>query len=210
MSALPSLFRVAASNGVVALKPTHGLLSRDGIIPLALSFDTGGPLARSVYDVAAVLGVMTGVDAKDAATQASQGKADTDYTKFLKADALKGARIGVARDFLGADADVDWVMETSFDAMRRAGATLVDVRYPKWILDSKEDFYTTVRWREFGPQVKDYLGTLGPKYPKNLDDLIARARAFTSTRADGAQPNPARWALFVREAVEDRLRRLRG
>jgi amidase len=185
---------------VVGLKPTLGLLSRDGIIPLALSFDTGGPLARSVYDVAAVLGVMTGVDTADAATQASQGKAATDYTTFLGPDALEGARIGVARDFLGADADVDWVMESSFEAMRKAGATLVDVRYPKWILDSKEDFYTTVRWREFGPQIKDYLGTLGPTYPKTLDDLIARARAFPSTRGDGAQPNPARWSLFVREA----------
>src|SRR5689334_5729198 len=86
----------STSNGIVGLKPTHGLLSRSGIIPLALSFDTGGPMARSVYDVAAALGVMTGVDPTDSATAKSDGKAQTDYTSGLKADALKGARIGVA------------------------------------------------------------------------------------------------------------------
>ena len=111
----------AAANGVVGLKPTHGLLSRDGIIPLALSFDTAGPMARSVYDVAAVLGVMTGIDSADPATRKSEGHVESDYTKYLKADALKGARIGVARDFFGQDPDVDWVMESALerDAARR-------------------------------------------------------------------------------------------
>ena len=94
----------STANGIVGLKPTHGLLSRDGIIPLALSFDTGGPMARSVADVATVLGLMTGVDPSDAATKKSEGRFETDYTKYLKADALKGARIGIARDFMGADA----------------------------------------------------------------------------------------------------------
>jgi amidase len=96
-------------NGIVGLKPTHGLLSRDGIIPLALTLDTGGPLARNVSDIAVSLGTMTGVDPRDDATKKSEGKFEKDYTKFLKADALKGARIGVARDFMGADPDVDWM-----------------------------------------------------------------------------------------------------
>src|SRR4029077_20326323 len=87
-------------NGIVGLKPTLGLLSRSGIIPLSLSFDTGGPMARSVSDVAVALGVMTGVDPTDPATSKSAGPSETDYTKYLKADALRGARIGVARDFL--------------------------------------------------------------------------------------------------------------
>ena len=91
----------STSNGIVGLKPTHGLLSRDGIIPLALSFDTGGPMARNVYDVAAALGVMTGIDPADPATEKSEGKFVTDYTKNLDAHALKGARIGIARDFMG-------------------------------------------------------------------------------------------------------------
>src|SRR5438034_4269860 len=85
----------STSNGIVGLKPTHGLLSRSGIIPLALSFDTGGPMARSVTDVAIALGVMTGVDAADTATSKSDGKFETDYAKYLLADALNGARIGI-------------------------------------------------------------------------------------------------------------------
>lgn len=190
----------SSANGIVGLKPTLGLLSRSGIIPLALSFDTGGPMARNVADVAVALGVLAGVDPADPATKLGEGKAQADYTKDLKADALRGARIGIARDFLGADPDVDWVVDASLDAMRRAGATIVDVRYPKWLLESKEEFYTAVRWPEFKPAIEQYLATLGPQYPKTLDDLIARARQFNGTRADGAGPNPSRWSLFEREA----------
>lgn len=189
----------STSNGIVGLKPTHGLLSRDGIIPLALSFDTAGPMARSVYDVAAALGIMTGIDTADAATKKSEAKLDADYTRHLKADALKGARIGVARDFLGADLDVDWVVEASLDTMRKAGATIVDVRYPKWLLDAKGEFYNAVRYPEFTAQIREYLAATGPTYPKTLDELIARANRVTATRADGAGPNPARWTLFKRE-----------
>lgn len=195
----------STSNGIVGLKPTHGLLSRDGIIPLALSFDTGGPMARSVYDIAAALGVMTGVDPADAATKKSEGRFDTDYTKFLKADALKGARIGIARDFLGADADVDWVVDAALDTMRKAGATVVDVRYPRWLLDAKGEFYNAVRYPEFTAQIEDYLATTGPKYPKTLDEMIARANRVTSVDADGRGPNPSRWTLFKREAASGTL-----
>ena len=131
--------------------------------------------------------------------RASQGRASADYTAFLKADALKGARIGVARDFFGADEEVDWVMESALDAMRRSGATTVDVRYPRWILDGKGEFYNAVRWPEFPVQIAQYLATTGPKYPKTLDELIARARQFTSTRDGGVVPNNPRWSLFVRE-----------
>jgi amidase len=189
----------ATSNGIAALKPTHGLLSRSGIIPLALSFDTGGPMARSVYDVAAALGIMTGIDPADAATSKSDGKFQTDYTKDLRVDALRGARIGLARDFMGADPDVDWVMEAAFAAMRKAGATLVDVRYPKWLLDVKGEFYTAVRYPEFTAQIAEYLKGTGPKYPKTLAELIDRANQFNATRADGVRPNPSRWTLFKRE-----------
>jgi amidase len=189
----------STSNGIVGLKPTHGLLSRSGIIPLALSFDTGGPMARSVYDVAVALGIMTGLDAADAATKKSEGARQTDYTKELRAEALKGARIGIARDFLGADPDVDWVVEASLDAMRKAGATVVDVRYPKWLLDAKGEFYTAVRFPEFTAQIAEYLSHTGPKYPKTVAQMIERANQFTGTRADGAGPNPGRWTRFKRE-----------
>ena len=195
----------STANGIVGLKPTHGLLSRDGIIPLALTFDTGGPMARNVYDVAAALGVMTGLDPADAATKKSEGKFATDYTSHLDVHALQGARIGVARDFIGADPDVDWVVDSSVDAMRRAGATVVDVHYPKWLLEVKGEFYNAIRYPEFVVQIKQYLATLGPKYPKSLDEMIARAEQFRSLRPDGAAPNPSRWSLFKREAASGTL-----
>src|SRR5678816_470650 len=98
----------------------------------------------------------------------SGGKFETDYTKYLKADALKGARIGIARDFLGADPDVDWVIDASLDAMRKAGAAVVDVRYPKWLLDSKQELYNAIRRPEFHAQIAEYLKTTGPGYPKTV------------------------------------------
>jgi amidase len=195
----------STSNGIAGLKPTHGLISRDGIIPLALSFDTAGPMARSVYDVAAALGIMTGVDPADPATAKSQGRVEADYTRFLQPDALKGARLGVARDFLGADAEVDWVVEASLDLMRRRGATVIDVRFPRWLLDAKGDFYNTIRFPEFTAQVADYLATLGPKYPKTIDQLIERATTITTLRDDGAGPHPGRWGLMRREAASGKL-----
>src|SRR5262249_53777188 len=106
-------------------------------------------MARSVSDVAVALGIMTGVDPAGSATNKSAGRSETDYTKYLKADALRGARIGVARDFLGVDSDVDWVVDAALAAMRKAGATVVDVRYPKWLLDAKEEFYNAIRRPEF-------------------------------------------------------------
>jgi amidase len=195
----------STANGIAGLKTTMGLVSRDGVIPLALSFDTVGPMARSVYDVAALLGVIAGVDPDDASTKAGQGRS-TDYTQALKADALKGARLGIARDFFGQDQDVDWVMEASLTAMRKQGATIVDVRLPKWLLDAKGEYYNAIRYPEFVVQVAEYLKTLGPKYPKNIAGLIDRAREINAPRPDGASPNPGRWSLMVREAGSGTLK----
>jgi amidase len=188
----------SAANGIVGLKPTHGLVSRDGIVPLALSFDTAGPMARHVDDVAATLGVIAGLDPADDATKKSAGKVEADYTRFLDAKALAGARLGVARDFMGQDSESDWIIEAALEATRTAGATVVDVKFPKWFLDSREEFYRTIRWREFKSQIAGYLSTLGPGYPKTLAELIERS-TLTSPRTDGAVPNPVRWALFKRE-----------
>lgn len=195
----------STANGIAGLKPTLGLISRDGIIPLALSFDTAGPMARSVYDVAVMLGVMAGADPADPATAESETRGTRDYLPFLKPDALKGARIGVARDFLGADADVDWVMETAFAAMKRAGATLVDVRFPRWLLEAKGEYYNTIRYPEFTVQIADYLKTLGPEYPKTLAQMIERVQKMPSLGDDGAGPNPTRWTLFERELASGTL-----
>ncbi len=123
----------------------------------------------------------------------------------MKADALKGARIGVARDFLGADADVDWVIDAALEAMRKSGASIVDVRYPKWLLDAKQEFYNAIRRPEFHAQIAEYLKTTGPGYPKTLEEMIERAATFNAVRADGAGPNPGRWTLFKREAESGTL-----
>ncbi len=194
-----SLRGPASVNGIAALKPTHGLLSRSGIIPLALSFDTGGPMARSVTDVAIALGALTGIDAADTATRRSEGHAERDYTKYLQANALKGARIGIARDFTGFDTDVDWIMESSLEAMRKAGATIVDVRFPTWMLEVKGAWYNAVRFPEFPPQIADYLRHTPSGYPKSLAEMIERARGLSSLGANGTAPNASRWAKFVNE-----------
>jgi amidase len=193
------------SNGLAGLKPTHGLLSRDGIVPLALSFDMAGPMARHIYDVAVMLGAMTGIDPADDATLKSEGASETDYTQFLDAGALRGARIGIARDFLGADTEVDWIIEASLEAMRNAGATVVDVRYPQWLLDIKGDWYTTIRWREFRSQIRDYLTTIGPEYPKTLEQMVERSLELTSTTSEGGTPNPTRWSLLMQEEASGTL-----
>jgi len=195
----------STANGIAGLKTTMGLVSRDGVIPLALSFDTVGPMARNVHDVAAMLSAIAGVDPADAVTKTGEGRSVADYTQSLKADALKGARLGIARDFLGQDTDVDWVMEASLEAMRKQGATIVDVRLPKWLLDAKGDYYNAIRYPEFVVQIADYLKTLGPKYPKNITELIERARQVNAPRPDGASPNPARWSLMVRESTSGTL-----
>ncbi len=189
----------STANGIVGLKPTHGLLSRDGIIPLALSFDMAGPMARHVYDIAVMLNVMTGIDPADPATQKSEGRVEADYTAALDPNALRGARIGIARDFLGQDGQVDWVIEASLETMRKAGATVVDVRLPQWLIDAKGALYTTIRWREFRAQIPDYLATLEPGYPKTLDELIEKSLDITSPTSGGGQPNPPRWSLMQRE-----------
>jgi amidase len=195
-----SIRNPSAATGIVGLKPTHGLISRDGIVPLALSFDTPGPMARNVYDVAVALSVLAGIDSADTATKKSEGHIETDYTKYLRTDALHDARIGLARDFMGQDPDVDWAIDAAVASMRRAGATVVDVRLPKWLLEAKGEFYDAIRYPEFAAQIANYLKTLGSGYPKNIEQLIAQATEFNGLREDGAGPNPNRWTLLKREA----------
>jgi amidase len=165
----------SSANGIVGLKPTTGLMSRDGIVPLSLSLDTGGPMARSVYDIAASLNLMAGVDAADPVTRSSEGRIERDYTAFLKKGALRSARLGVARDFGGRDAGVDAVFETALENLRSLGATTIDFHYPRFMLEGRADAFTTVTQAEFKAQIADYLQTVGPKYPKTLDDIVRLA-----------------------------------
>jgi amidase len=165
----------SSANGIAGLKPTHGLMSRDGIVPLGLSFDTGGPMARSVYDVAVTLGVMTGIDPADPATSKSAGHFETDYVQYLETGALKGARIGIARDFMGKDAGVDAVMKDAIATLEKLGATVIDVKYPDYLLAGKQGVYNLLVSSEFKAQITDYLKTTGPGYPKSFDEVVARS-----------------------------------
>jgi amidase len=149
----------SSANGIVGLKPTLGLLSRDGIIPLALSFDTAGPMTRHVEDVAVILGLLAGADEADPATLPSDAHHHHDYLQFLDANALAGSRIGIARDFMEIDQEVDWVVEAALATMREAGADIVDVKLPAWLLQARGEWYRTIRLREFRTQIADYLET---------------------------------------------------
>jgi amidase len=165
----------SAANGIVGLKTTLGLISRGGVVPLA-EFDTVGPMARDVYDVAVVLNVIAGPDPKDAATGQGVGKVESDYTKFLKLGALKGARIGIARDFWGQDPETVRITEESVVTLKKLGATIVDpVEFPDYLLKIKDPLFTLIRNSEFKAMIADYLQTLTPGYPRTLDELIAKA-----------------------------------
>lgn len=114
-------------NGIVGIKPTLGLLSRSGIIPIAHSQDTAGPMTRTVADAALLLTVLAGIDPADSATLASRGQTRIDYTRSLDANGLRGARIGVARKkFFGFNDAVDKLMTDALDVMKRQGAVIVD------------------------------------------------------------------------------------
>jgi len=191
----------AAANGIAALKPTRGLLSRDGIIPLSPSLDTAGPMARHVYDLAAALGVMTGVDPADQGTHTGPEQARRDYTAGLHTQALSGVRLGVARDFAGADDEVDQVFAASLAVLQGAGAQLVNVHYPRWLLDVKDGLFNAIRMPEFAAHIALYLATLGPAYPRSLAQMIERTRRISPQGDDSTGTNPVRWAQFEAEAA---------
>jgi amidase len=163
----------SSANGLVGIKPTVGLVSRAGIIPISHSQDTAGPMARTVTDAALLLAVLSGIDPRDAATADSRGKAATDYTRALNAGALEGARIGVARNFFGFSDAVDRVMDEAIAAMKSAGATIVD---PANIVTAGkfDDAESDVLHFEFKADLNAYLAALGPEAPyKDLAALIA-------------------------------------
>jgi len=162
----------ASANGLVGLKPTLGLVSRAGIIPLAHSQDTAGPMARTVRDAALLLGAMTGIDPRDAATSASAGRTAPDYTTTLDAGALRGKRLGVVRSYFGFDPGVDRLMEASLAAIKEAGATLIDpVVLPN--AGKYDDSEGVVLRYEFKADIAAYLATrTGSDVPRSLAALI--------------------------------------
>jgi amidase len=164
-----SIICPAAVNGLVGLKPTVGLVSRNGIIPISVSQDTAGPMARSVADLALLLNALAGVDEADAAGVAARGRIAADYTTYLRADALQGKRFGVLRQAMGYHPDVDAATEKAIAALREAGATVVDVAVPdynKW-----EDPELVVLLYEFKDGLNTYLKSADSPH-HSLKDLI--------------------------------------
>jgi amidase len=161
------------ANGLVGIKPTLGLVSRSGIIPIAHSQDTAGPMARTVRDAATLLTALAGVDPRDAATAASQSQARVDYTAALDSRGLRGARIGVHRKAFGFLPAVDRVMEEALAVLKREGATLVDPTDIPHVGEYDESELTVLLY-ELKADLDAYLASLGPGAPvKSLADVIA-------------------------------------
>ena len=162
----------SSSNGLAGIKPTVGLVSRSGIIPISHSQDGAGPMCRTVRDAAVLLGALTGVDSEDPSTAASAGKTHADYSQFCDPNGLKGSRIGVARKYFGFNDAVDALMEQSIDTMKRQGATIVD---PADIetLGKFDDSELLVFMYELKADLNAYLARLGPSAPvRTLKDII--------------------------------------
>ncbi|HXM66783.1 MAG TPA: amidase [Candidatus Acidoferrum sp.] len=162
----------SSSNGLAGIKPTVGLVSRAGIIPISHTQDGAGPMCRTLRDAATLLGALTGVDPRDPATAASAGKSYTDYIQFCDPNGLKGARIGVARKYFGFNDAVDALMEQALDLLKKQGAIIVD---PADIetMGKFDDTELLVFMYELKADLNAYLAGLGPTAPvRTLKDVI--------------------------------------
>ncbi|MGE5394025.1 MAG: amidase [Candidatus Saccharibacteria bacterium] len=160
------------ANGIVGIKPTVGLISRSGVIPISFTQDTPGPMARTVKDAAIVLGALTGIDKDDEHTLASKGNSYHDYTKFLNVNGLKGKRIGLWKETLGKNYKVDSLLKGEINRMKAMGAVIVEIDK---ISDPKvEDWSFQVLLYEYKYGLNKYFTSLGPSAViKKLEDLIA-------------------------------------
>jgi len=161
----------SSANSLVGIKPTVGLISRAGIIPISHSQDTAGPMARTVSDAVILLGILTSQDPRDPATAESRGKSLSDYTKFLDRDGLKGMRLGVARKYFGFNDQVDKLMSERLEDLKRLGAILID---PADIptsgkFDASE---LEVLLYEFKADLNKYLAGLGTSPVRSLKEVI--------------------------------------
>lgn len=197
-----SILCPSSINGIVGIKPTLGLVSRSGVIPIAHSQDTAGPMCRTVTDAAILLGALVGADATDPIT--TTARTEKDYTKFLAADGLKGARIGVARQYFGRNERVDKVLEAALKVLKDGGATLTDVNFPT--LGKFGDAEFEVLLYEFKEDLNKYLAARGGQY-KTLTDLIK----FNEDNKDKEMPYFGQDIFIKADAkpnLEDRAYRL--
>lgn len=185
-----SIVSPSSVNGLVGIKPTVGLWSRTGIIPISKTQDTAGPMARTVKDAVILLGALTGVDPKDKYTLTSNGKAKADYTRYLDENGLKGKRIGIEKDGLKVNIGIDGLFQEAIDTLKSKGATIVEVELYKQM---KEAFHAqfTVLLYEFKDGLNNYLSKANSKM-KSLTDVIA----FNKQNEEKAMP------FFKQEILE--------
>lgn len=180
----------ASVNGVVGIKPTVGLVSRSGIIPISKTQDTAGPMARTVTDAAILLGAMAAVDQDDTVTLESKGKAQKDYTKFLDVNALKGKRIGIEKKPQGDNKYINALLEDAINLLKKQGAIIVEIDYLDKINALGQAEFEVLQY-EFKDGLNKYLATANAKV-KTLKEVIA----FNKSNEDKAMP------YFKQETLE--------
>jgi amidase len=180
----------ASVNGIVGLKPTVGLVSRSGIIPISATQDTAGPMARTVKDVAILLAAMTGIDEADGITKESEGKNVPDYTVFLKTDALKGKRIGVEKKPQGDNPYMHSLQQKAIDVLKQQGAEIIEIEYLDKMNKLADAEFSVLEF-EFKDGLNKYLSTANAPM-KTLSDVIA----FNKANEDKAMP------YFKQETLE--------
>lgn len=166
-----SIVSPASVNGLVGIKPTVGLWSRSGIIPISATQDTAGPMARTVKDAAILLGPLTGIDGNDSATAASRSRSFKDYTGFLDVNGLKGKRIGIEKSHLKGHEGIVALFKQAVELIKYAGATVIEIDLMKPISEMANAEFTVLLY-EFKDGVNRYLSSSGSKI-KSLEDVIA-------------------------------------
>jgi amidase len=190
-----SIVSPSSVNGLVGIKPTVGLWSRTGIIPISITQDTAGPMARTVRDAAILLGALAGADPQDSSTQNSEGKVEQDYTKFLDADGLKGTRIGIEKTGIKVNPYMDSLFQQAIDVLKSKGATIVEVELNKELKSAGKAENVVLQY-EFKDGLNKYLSTANSKI-KSLADVIA----FNKQNEEKAMP------FFKQEILEQSEKR---
>lgn len=180
----------ASVNGIVGIKPTVGLVSRSGIIPISKTQDTAGPMARTVTDAAILLGTISAIDEADSVTLESKGKAQSDYTIFLDSNALKGKRIGIEKKPQGNNKYINRLLEDAINLLKKQGATIVEIDYLEKINAFGQAEFEILQY-EFKDGLNNYLATANAKV-KNLNAVID----FNTANEDQAMP------YFKQETLE--------
>jgi len=205
-----SILCPASINGVVGIKPTVGLWSRSGIIPISATQDTAGPMARTVTDAAILLGALAGVDENDTITKSSRDQGEKDYAKYLDANGLQGKRIGIEKSYLKNHEAVDALLQQAMDQLKSKGAVIVEVDFLKTVKGIGDDEYKVLQF-EFKDGLNKYLKTANGKV-KSLKELIEfnkqnEAKAMPYFKQDILESSETKGDLLTKE-YQDALRHI--